>query len=280
MEEEHRLAQAEDVRMRVLRGDLLIGILAPEEVHAMVATLRELGRAGAAGAWLSLARYHLDENGLHWDPRAAVEACGRAAVQGSGEARRWFPGLVQSLRAEGIDDPAGAGEVVDGLRAALPTDEDGAVHHLMGICAWHGFGCPRDPGSCRALQEQAAALGHADAMFELYAMWATGGGGPEDEAVALGWCMRAADHGQARAMYNLGTFYASGRGGVEQDEAQARVHYGRASAAGHGRATAMLAYMTMLGDGGPADPERAEELFRLAGEQGFEVESFRDQVGV
>ncbi|HEX8110191.1 MAG TPA: SEL1-like repeat protein [Kofleriaceae bacterium] len=43
---------------------------------------------------------------------------------------------------------------------------------------------------------------------------------------------------------------------------------------------ATLAVMVMTGRGGDPDPERAEQLFERAEEQGVDVEAFRNQLGL
>jgi uncharacterized protein len=274
-----RLAQCEERRLRVLRGDGVIGIMPVEEIEQMVATYRELGEAGVAEAWLGLARYHLDDSGLLPSLEDAVANGARAVALGSVEARRVLVGALPRFRSEGLDDPPHAADAHRAIDAARAEDADGHNHHFAGLLAFHGFGTPRDAEAAFRLHEIAAARGDADAMFELYVFLSTGQGGSKDEAKALDWCTKAAERGHARACYNLGAFYATGRG-VEQDEAKALGWYEKASDAGNGRATATLAYMVAQGSGYAPDPDRAEKLFELAEEQGFDVESFREQVGV
>jgi TPR repeat protein len=274
-----RLAQCEERRLRVLRGDELSGIMPVEEIEQMVATYRELGEAGLAEAWLRLARYHLDESGLHPSLEDAVAAAARAVALGSVEARGVLVGMLPAFRGEGLDDPPHAADAHRAVDAARAADAEGRNHHFAGLLAFHGFGTLRDAAAALRLHGVAAARGDADAMFELYALLSTEQGAAKDEAGALAWCTKAAELGHARACYNLGAFYATGRG-VDQDEAKALGWYERASDAGNGRATATLAYMVAQGSGCPADPDRAERLFELAEEQGFDVERFREQLGV
>src|SRR5215510_6863338 len=76
-----RLAQCEERRQRVLRGDGMIGILPAAEIEQMVTMYRALGEAGVADAWLGLGRYHTDQSGLHWSMEDAADCACRAIVQ-------------------------------------------------------------------------------------------------------------------------------------------------------------------------------------------------------
>jgi len=274
-----RLAQCEETRGRVLRGDGVIGILPVDEIEQMVANYRALGDAGMADAWLGLARYHLDDNGLHTSLADAADCACRALALGADDARALLTRLLPALRSAEVDDPPHAPDANSAVEAALARDDDGSAHYLAGLLAFHGFGRTKDLAACARLHEAAAKRGNADAMFELYVLLSTGTGVAKDEAAALSWCRAAGERDHARACYNLGAFYATGRG-VAQDDAAALRWYERASNAGHGRATATLAYLVHSGTGCAADPDRAETLFELAAEQGFDVESFREQLGI
>jgi TPR repeat protein len=274
-----RLEQCEERRLRVMRGDGAIGIMPVEEIKEMAATYRQLGEAGNAAAWVGLGRYHLDDNGLDWSLEQAADCACRAVALGSADGRVLLTEVLPGLRAEGLDDPPGAGDAAGAVERALANDSDGQAHYLAALLAFHGFGRAASPEAAIALHQAAAGRGCALAMFELYALLSTGQGGPGRDEEATGWCLKAAEHGNLRAAYNMGAFHATGRG-VEKDEKKSRDWYERASQGGHPRATAMLAYMVITGQGGEPDPERGEELFQLAEEQGFDVESFREQLDV
>jgi TPR repeat protein len=271
-----RFQQCEERRLRVLRGDAALGILPIAEIDEMVATYRELGEAGMLEAWMSLAHYHDDPNGLHESLDEAAEAACRALSLGSVEARAYLRHFLPRF-AQDIAPPAHAADAARALHAKLESDRDGTVHYLAGLFAFHGFGVTRDVVECARLHAIGAEKGDPDAMFEMYVLLSTGTGVAKDEAAALVWCRRAADENQPRACYNMGAFYATGRG-VERDEAEAIRWYERASDFGSGAATATLAYMIHRGDGCVADPARAEELFALAEELGFDTAALRAQL--
>ena len=273
------LEQCEEMRSRVLRGDGAIGILPVEEIEQMVASYRTLGEAGEPRAWVGLGHYHLDDNGLDWSLEDAAECACRAVALGSVDGAKLLRRVLPALRAEELDDPPHAPAARAKLESLLATDRAGDLHHLYGLLLFHGFGGEKDLTGNVKQQTLAADRGHVDAQFELYVLLSTGTGAEKDEVTALKHCVAAAEKGHGRAAYNLGAFYATGRG-VPLDEAKARVWYGRASEAGNGRATATLAMMVMTGSGGEADEPRGEDLFALAEEQGFDVDSFRDQVGI
>lgn len=280
-DDEALLARCEEARLRVLRGDGIIGIMPVEEVRQMVADYEALLARGVTEAAIGLAEYHLDENGLDCSPAKAADRAGTAVIAGSVPARSILRASVVRVRMEAEEDPANAAAAfaaIDGARGESDATGDAAYH--AALLAFHGYGTAKDLERCVALHEEAAAKGHAGAMFELYVLHATGQGTAKDEAKALAWCVEAAEKGMSRACFNLGAFYATGRGGVEKDEAKAFAWYGKASTAGHGKATATLAYMTMRGEGCEANAERAEELFALAAAQGFDVATFREQLGV
>lgn len=280
-EDDFLLSRCEEARLRILRGDGVIGIMPAEEVRQMVADYEALIARGVTEAAVGLAEYHLDENGLDYSPVAAAERAGAAVALGAKEARSVLRASVVRLRVEALEDPKNAQAAfvaIDQARGEADADGDAAYH--AALLTFHGYGTTKSLERCVALHEEAAAKGNAGAMFELYVLHSTGQGTPKDEAKALAWCVKAADKGMARACFNLGAFYATGRGGVERDEKKAFAWYGKASMQGHGKATATLAYMTLRGEGCTASVERAEELFEFAAAQGFDVAAFREQLGI
>lgn len=173
-------------------------------------------------------------------------------------------------------DDARASEAVE---VAKQSAFEPRAAYLLGLFAFHGFGMAKDLAKSRAYHEKAAEEGHADAMFELYAMTAQGLGCEADLDAAFVWCKRAAEAGNARAMANLGGFYATGRH-VPQDDALAIHWYEAAAARGHGKAAATLGVMYASGEGAPQSIERAREYFTMAEESGFDWQSFAEAVGL
>lgn len=173
----------------------------------------------------------------------------------------------------------------DEARAALALElvcaapEDPRALHLHGLFRFNGFGCEPDLARAFELYLQAAGSGHADSMFELYAMSAQGLGCVADADAALEWCKRAAQAGNARAMANLGGFHATGRG-LSRDPQSAVYWYDRAARAGHGKAAATLGVMYALGSDVTPSAHAAQRYFALAEELGFDWRSLARATGV
>jgi len=182
--------------------------------------------------------------------------------------------------AEGIwlaRDEAKAERAVDFVRSV--PDEPHATY-LWGLFAFNGFGCEKDLKHSLTLHEHAAKNGHADAMFELHAMYARGIGCDANPAVSLQWCEKAARAGNARAMANLGGFYATGRGGLPLDSEKSVEWYDRAANAGHGKAAATLGIMYALGSGAPNSISDAHRYFEKADDLGFDWRGLAETAGV
>lgn len=235
---------------------------------AIRAALAEAAAHGLHDAACDLARMHVGDG----DPAAALAVLGPAARAGHASAATlaariaWRSGQTQRYA-----------EALAWLEGAREPDDDGGVRFMLALFAFHGVG--QDPDVARAadLQEEAAARGNADAMFELYVMTSQGVGRPADEAVALAWCRRAAEAGNLRAMGNLGGFFATGQG-VARDPEQALAWYERAAQAGHGRSAATLGVMYATGDCVPRDPVQARSWFVAADGLGFDWRDMAEAV--
>jgi TPR repeat protein len=126
---------------------------------------------------------------------------------------------------------------------------------------------------------KAAEMGNANAMFELYVLYSTGDGVKKDNMVAVEWCKKAADLGQNRACYNMGGFYAVGNG-IPKDLDLSVKWYDKASKAGNGKASATLGVMYKMGEEIPKDDAKAEEYFKTAELQLFDLKGFLKMFGV
>ncbi len=89
-----------------------------------------------------------------------------------------------------------------------------------------------------------AALGNAQAQYELGLMFATGNGVPQDPGVAAQWLIKSARQGDARAQYQLGLIYDQGKG-IPPDPAQASLWYQQAAHQNHLNAQFALASIAM-----------------------------------
>lgn len=242
----------------------------------------------------------LDVHGL------MCRAIERAAELGSAEAALWLgdnlydagdmDGALALFEAQArAGHPAGAAkaaelarrqewahryaEALTWLDAALERDTGGAVHYVRGLYSFNGLGCPADRAAAFRLHQRAAALGNADAMFELYAMLAQGVGCRADPPAAVQWCVRAAEGGNVRAMANLGSMYATGNG-LPRDSALSVQWYQRAAEQGHPRAAATLGCMFAVGKEVERDDARARRYFTQADRLGFDWRPMANAAGL
>jgi uncharacterized protein len=265
---------ADAVYSQTLRGDAELGLLEPHALTAMVEAYQQAAKLGNLNAYVGLGNVYLRGFGVDYSPEQAAEAFAKAGEHGQRTmalqaARLWmqYNVLEHAERAIGL------------VNSLLDSDADGNAHLLLGYMTYRGFGVPKDQSKSFQLHEIAANSGNADAMFELYVLLSTGQGVPKDNKLSLVWCEKAAERNHPRALFNLGTFYATGNG-VPQDSQRALSYYLRSSAAGNGKASAHAGVMYWQGEGTDVDQEKANEFFELAFEQGYDVDTFLDAIGI
>lgn len=233
--------------------------LVREATERVLAALQRCAEAGRPEAWALMA-----EATAHESPEQALAWWEAAANAGHGPS---LEPLLNGLWAR--RDREGLARVRPLLvREVEAGHGKGVEERYLGWLSFHGLGTPRDLQESRRWHEVAAAKGDADAMFELYTLYATGLGCDLDADLALQWCQRAAAAGSARAMSNLGGFYATGQG-VTKDEREGVRWYERAAEAGSGRAASNLGVMAAIGQGMPVDREKAVRWFELAEQLGY-----------
>jgi hypothetical protein len=270
-------AMKADLALQFRDADEMIGLdpVDPERVERLRALVGEALAAAAARGKREAATQLAERRAAQADFDGAVAALAPLATKGDAQAAA----LAARYVLRGALSKKRATEVAGWLAAASARDDDGAVAYAQALFAFHGLGAKKDLRASVALHEAAAAKGHADAMFELYAMRSQGLGCDRDPAAAMSWCRRAAEAGNARAMANLGGFYATGNG-VEKDVAESVRWYDRAAQAGHGKAAATLGVMYAMGGDLARDVGKAREYFARAEELGFPWESLCDAVGI
>ena len=127
----------------------------------------------------------------------------------------------------------------------------------------HNNGMGRDEAAGRVLFEQAAALGHAEAEFQVGRCYEEGKGGLKNDLVeAARWYRRAANGGSALALSFLAKIFRRFKLSEKMDKA-ARL-YSLAADQGDGFALYSLGEMLEKGEGVEKDAGRAVELYRLA----------------
>jgi len=96
---------------------------------------------------------------------------------------------------------------------------------------YNGRGGERSPVAAAHLFKQAAAAGHAGAMFAIGALYDSGQGLSLDREAAQKWFAAAAQRGHAHAQLMLGRYLFKGTAG-EYDPAAGRIWLERAAAQG------------------------------------------------
>lgn len=274
-----------EIDRRIVRGDLMIGILPVEASGVMVQGYAAAALAGRTGAWVRLGEYYLNAEvrtePVAWRSAFAFSDSGDEPV---GAALRCFAEAAMCGDRTGVLMFASASRhgskeaqefalsVLDPLRA---DDAGGEVTYRYALVQY-ALG---DVAAAAVTHERAAAAGNADAMFELYVLHATGEGVPRSAGKAHDWLVRAADLGQPRALYNVAAGLATGQG-FAKDEAAAAVYYERAANAGNVQAAATLGVMLLTGQGVGADPVVAALWLDRAEAAGFDVDDWLDRLGL
>ncbi len=268
---ENLLEQALIIENAFLRGDHIIGLIAPDKIDDMIRLLHE---DGTPLAHIKLGDTYANGTFVKRDPEKAILHYGKAADE--------FPGAaLHRIRLAYFFVPHEAAKYAKmDLERLLADDPEGHAHLLAGYMAYSGVGLGQDSDVAMAHITKAAECGNADAMFELYVMLSTGEGIEHDEATAIDWCLKAAEAGSRRAMFNVGSFYATGNSKIERDIKETLVWYERARAGGHGRAAAMLGVMYATADGVEFDEEKANSYFDDAANLGFDVDEFLKSIGL
>lgn len=266
-----------ELRGRIIRGDMMLGILSPDEVALVPAALRKAAALGLPSALLQLgdwlARPQFGKPNLQ-EAEAVLQGAVATGVPGAEielVRLRWFLRRETASAAQQNE----AFGLLERFVAERPGDAE--VVYFLGLLTCHGFGTDANPAAAAVLQKSAGELGSADALFELFLYYKAGLGVSVDEQVALAFLRRAADAGHHRALYNMGAFHATGSG-FPKDLAAAVDWYERAANAGNLRATAMLGAMYARGEGTERDIEHAKELFDEAEYMGLDVTNIRKAV--
>ncbi len=271
-----------EIEQRILRGDVEIGILPIEAVGEMAAGFAVAALAGRAESWLALGRCYRNgwiQQPITWPGRhdfpdaeligAALRCFAEAAALGE------RTGAINFAAVSRYASPEARRAALAFLSGFLDEDPDGTATY------WHGLVeyLLGEAADALATQERSAALGNADAMFELYILHAKGEGAPQDDEAARTWLLRAADLDHSRALYNVAAGHATGDG-FPKDGTAAAGYYERAAKAGNERAAATLGVMYLTGDGVPDDPATAARWFDSAESEGFDVDGWLDQLGL
>jgi TPR repeat protein len=273
------VAWANDLRGRILRGDMMIGILSADEVVLAPTALRRASECGIKEALLDLGNWLAMPPIGEPDLVGARAAFRQAIIAGAEHAKLHFVEFVWFHCRETATAEEQAEVFQMALDVANHGDSGGRATYLLGLLTCDGFGTQADPNRADELQLEATSKGNTDALFELYLYREMGIGVQKDSKAAMEFLQRAAAEGHSRAMYNLGAYLATGRG-LPKDLAKAAEWYLMASKAGNVYATANLALMYAQGEGVEKDLEQAKMLFDEAEYMGLDVTDGRASVGL
>ncbi|MBX7080201.1 MAG: sel1 repeat family protein [Nannocystaceae bacterium] len=267
-----------------VRGDAVIGLIAdvPGTERTMMEQLWTAAQGGSSAAYRTIAQCYFavlrtlgafegidpaDADARPWSAaaqaieddnpalQASLRAWAEAARLGDREATLQFARLSRHASAQ-VQRLALAS--LQSLADPQPAEvyQTGLVHHWLD-----------ELDAAYACHRRAAEAGDADAMFELYIVFAQGLAVDPDPEASQAWLDRAAAAEHPRALYNLGAAWASGSNGTV-DMAKAAQYYTRAADRGNGRAAATLAIM-ILGEEIDGTAEQAARWLDRADEAGY-----------
>lgn len=133
---------------------------------------------------------------------------------------------------------------------------------------WLAYLAGHPDDAVRVWQAEAGA-GDKDASFGLGVAYDLGQGVAPDARLACRFYTEAAERGHMAAAFNTAVMHDSGRCGNGRQADLAALWYGRAAAAGMGRAQFNLAQLYAAGDGVPRNPAVAAAWYRAAAANGI-----------
>lgn len=147
---------------------------------------------------------------------------------------------------------------------AVAEDEPGKAFADEGIRRYK----QRDYVKAIEALQKAAAMGHADAAYNLGFMYAKGKGVEKDYGKALKWFKIADERGSPNSLANIGMLYLEGGPSLKQDFAEALKWFQEAVEDGDANAMFQIALMYRFGRGVPKDISKAEEWYARAAKLG------------
>lgn len=301
----------------------------PKNPAAAIKYLETVAQSGDVASMATVGQlYASGGNGVQPDYKRAMDWLTKAASAGNGPAMTALGDLYTSGKGLSAPDPATALSWYD--KAAASGDAGAMLHvgrlHLnanppeyraalqwfqkaadkgnadaameLAHCYANGLGVRRDVEKAKAMYEQAAKSGNAEAMFlrgklavearekgaNRWIAHAAEAGHPEamhylgqmynvglnvDQSYdqALAWNTKAANAGSVGAMVDLAQMYYDGTG-VRKDPAQALPWFEKAAKAGNVNAMFTLGVMYQKGQGVAADQGQAFKCFLAAAQKG------------
>ncbi|MEW7280051.1 SEL1-like repeat protein [Aquimarina sp. 2201CG1-2-11] len=269
--------KAQEIKEKIERGDLLIGLLQEEDIDLMIRLYIKSAKAGDAVGWYELGMIYYIGTGVEQDAEKAA-----SYFQLAGESGYGIDAWIKYIRVAYFANltSISTNKIVNLIETLKDEDTSGEIYLLKGYMLYRGYGYEEDIVSSFKAHHKAAMKGNADAMFELCIYYAQGIGVEENIEQSLSWCVKAAESNNVRAIYNLGAYYAIGYENLPKDTDKAIKYYTEAANLGHGKAAAQLAAMYTMGNEVEKNEELAKKFYELAFELDFDVDVFFDDLGL
>lgn len=176
---------------------------------------------------------------------------------------------------EGRGGPRDVDGAVSWLERAVAQNHPGAATLLARVYLTEftqdvGVATRHDPARAAELLSMAAALGEAEAQFQLASLYSAGTGVAQDARTAFVWLLAAAKQEHVGAQYTLASVYSKGLG-VAPDAEQAIGWLEKAANNNHLHAQYFLARAYETGNGVTASPETAAGWYQRAAEGGLPI---------
>ena len=207
------------------------------------------------------AKFMLDRDGDHYDPKKAVEYLTRSAKQGYTVAKY----MLGKLYLRGEDVPKQMLHALHWLESAV-KDDNPYAEYLLGKTFLKGVDIERDTERAESLLNLSASKGFASAQFILGRLLYKGEVVPKDIKKAVEWLDRAAAQKNPYAAYFAGKIY------LTEDEVKdiqkAIRSFKIAAENGNDFAEYQLGKIYLYGKDIPRDTDKAMYYLHLAAEHG------------
>ena len=175
--------------------------------------------------------------------------------------------LLAELHSAGFGVPLNEERALGWYRLAAERGDRNAIFALGMLHVDGRAGQARDPDKAKAFFEQAAALQHPAAAYNLGLLALGGQGGAPDAAAAVRWFGQAADLGNADAQYAYAVLLKDGNG-IQADLPRAAIYMERAARQSLIEAQIDYAVMLFNGQGVAKDEALAATYFKRAALRG------------
>jgi len=183
--------KAYEIKEKVNRGDLMIGILDVNQVEVMIGLFTKSGNSGNPDSWYELGMIYYLGIGVDQDAEKALGYFENAAQNGYG-----IDAWIKYIRIAYFANltSVSSNRIFDLVKELQEKDTSGEVYLLKGYMLYRGYAFDENWESSFMAHQQSANKGNADAMFELCIYYTHGIGIETDIEKALQWCTKAAEN--------------------------------------------------------------------------------------